>query len=202
MHPASYSLTNMAGLFDLDEHLVFYRKYHFNPSNVTIHLCCIPLILLTTITFLSPILLVGLDHPYVNAGSLLAWVYGIYYILLDWQLGVPLAIFLTGFVHWIKTAYLNLNSDTKRLFVHYAIALHVVGWLAQFYGHAFYERRAPALFDNLLLALVLAPFFVVFEIAFWMGFKLDTKKRMDNRAGLLVKQMNEERRKKDSRKEK
>ena len=32
----------------------------------------------------------------------------------------------------------------------YAIGLHIVCWLAQFYGHGVHEGRAPALLDNLL----------------------------------------------------
>ena len=34
--------------------------------------------------------------------------------------------------------------------VNYAIGLHVVCWLAQFYGHGVHEGRAPALLDNLI----------------------------------------------------
>lgn len=30
-----------------------------------------------------------------------------------------------------------------------ATAAHIAGWLAQFYGHAAHEGRAPALLDNL-----------------------------------------------------
>lgn len=30
-----------------------------------------------------------------------------------------------------------------------ATAVHILGWLAQFYGHAAHEGRAPALLDNL-----------------------------------------------------
>lgn len=185
----------MPGLFDIEAHLVFYRKYHFNHKNVAIHLCCIPLILLSTLTFLIPVLLRGPEHPYVNLGSAMAWSYGLYYVSLDWQLGIPLAAGLVYFVNWMNTKYLSLDAAEQLQFIKYAIGLHVVCWLAQFYGHAVHERRAPALFDNLLQALVLAPFFVVYEVAFALGFKLDVKKRMDNKAGKLVKLMNEEKRK-------
>lgn len=185
----------MAGALDIEEHLVFYRKYHFNHKNVLIHLCCIPIILLSCITFFTPILLLGPQHQYVNLGSLMAWGYGLYYVALDWKLGVPLATALVFFVRWIKAKYLTLSAEGQLQFIKYAIGVHVVCWLAQFYGHAVHEKRAPALLDNLLQAVVLAPFFVVYEVAFFLGFKLDVKKRMDNRAGLLVKKMNEARHK-------
>lgn len=40
------------------------------------------------------------------------------------------------------------------------------GWLSQFAGHGFAEKRAPALLDNLLQAFVLAPFFSHLEWLF------------------------------------
>jgi len=38
-----------------------------------------------------------------------------------------------------------------------AAGVHVMGWLAQFYGHAAHEGRAPALLDNL------------FQVCIWPG---------------------------------
>ncbi len=43
------------------------------------------------------------------------------------------------------------------------LALHIFSWLTQFVGHGIFEKRAPALLDNLLLMFV-APFFFVFEV--------------------------------------
>ena len=40
--------------------------------------------------------------------------------------------------------------------------IHILGWLAQFYGHGVHEGRAPALMDNLGF-MFLAPFFATFE---------------------------------------
>lgn len=51
-----------------------------------------------------------------------------------------------------------------------AIALHVVSWILQFVGHGKYEGRKPALLDNLVQALFLAPLFVWYEILFKLGF--------------------------------
>lgn len=168
---------------------MFYRSYHFNHVNVAIHLGCIPLILLSTIAFLSPYEVTNY-LPYVNAGSLVAWTYGIYYALLEWQLGIPALGFLASAAYLFKYALLNLNDSTfinANEFVRYAIMVHVASWLAQFYGHGVHEKRAPALLDNLLQALVLAPFFVVFEIAFALGYRPELKKQMDNEAGVLIR---------------
>lgn len=181
----------MPGILDIKSHLVFYRKYHFNNKNVAIHLVCIPVILLSAICFTIGNVIV-LKYPYLTVGVVFSWIYGLYYVLLDWQLGVPAFLFLTIFAYTQKIYYLELGPTSLLLAPQYkklAIVAHIVCWLAQFYGHAFYEKRAPALFDNLLQAVVLAPFFVVYEIAFWLGFKLDIKRDMDNEAGKFVRQM-------------
>lgn len=50
------------------------------------------------------------------------------------------------------------------------IALQVVGWISQFVGHGIFEKRAPALLDN-LLQISVAPNFVVIEVFFMLGYK-------------------------------
>lgn len=50
-----------------------------------------------------------------------------------------------------------------------AISIHVVSWIAQFVGHGKYEGRKPALLDNLVQALFLAPLFVWYEVLFKLG---------------------------------
>lgn len=179
----------MTGLFDLKGHLVFYRSYHFNHVNVAIHLGCIPVILLSAIALLSPVELSS-TQPYFNMGSFIAWSYGIYYVLLEWSLGIPALAVLASAAYGFKYTLLHLNASTvisPKQFIQYAAIAHTMAWLAQFYGHGVHEKRAPALLDNLLQALVLAPFFVVFEIAFALGYKPELKKMMDNEAGVLVR---------------
>jgi uncharacterized membrane protein YGL010W len=85
-----------------------------------------------------------------------------------------------------------------------AATVHVLCWLAQFYGHGVHEGRAPALLDNLLggrflflwwlkwdttvpprTALVLAPLFVHYEALFMLGFLKQTKKDLQNDVGKL-----------------
>lgn len=188
--PITHFTLAMAGLFDLEQHLVFYRSYHFNKVNVTIHLICIPIILLSAITFLLPTNVLGSNHPHINLGSILAWGYGTYYVLLDRNVGLPSFAVLTSFAYFVKNYYMSLSEftePTRGQFIKYAIFLHIGAWLAQFYGHGVHEKRAPALLDNLLQALVLAPFFVAFEIAFALGYRTDLKKSMDNQAGVRIR---------------
>ena len=56
--------------------------------------------------------------------------------------------------------------------------LHIATWMLQFIGHGVFEKRAPALTDNLLLTLV-APFFVSAEVLFMFGWKKEMFEEMD-----------------------
>ncbi|CCE72756.1 Piso0_000350 [Millerozyma farinosa CBS 7064] len=174
------------GLFDLENHLIFYRSYHFNPVNVRIHLLCIPIILISAIAMFSPVDVIGASQPFINMGSLIATTYGLYYTALDWKVGSPCLSLLVPLSYVFKKTYMGLTDEKQQSFIYAALGTHVLSWLAQFYGHGVHEKRAPALLDNLLQALVLAPFFVAFEVAFYLGYRKDLQKKMDNKAGKNV----------------
>lgn len=57
--------------------------------------------------------------------------------------------------------------------------IHIASWLLQFVGHGIFEGRAPALLDNLVQALLLAPLFVWMEILFFFGYRPELKARYD-----------------------
>ena len=78
------------------------------------------------------------------------------------------------------TAYANHLTNTYGSTANYwAGGLFVTSWIAQFIGHGAFEGRAPALFDNLVQAFVLAPFFVWMEILFYLGYRPELKSRLD-----------------------
>lgn len=78
------------------------------------------------------------------------------------------------------TAYSNHLTSTYGTTANYwALALFTTSWIAQFVGHGAFEGRAPALFDNLVQAFVLAPFFVWMEILFYLGYRPELKGRVD-----------------------
>ncbi|PNX71371.1 putative endoplasmic reticulum membrane protein, partial [Trifolium pratense] len=47
--------------------------------------------------------------------------------------------------------------------VRVVLVVQLVCWTGQFIGHGVFEKRAPALLDNLIQAFVMAPFFVLLE---------------------------------------
>lgn len=89
--------------------------------------------------------------------------------------GAMLAPILLG-----STAYANHLTSTYGMKANnIAIGIHIFSWVAQFVGHGIFEGRAPALLDNLVQAIFLAPFFVWFEVLFAFGYRPELKARMD-----------------------
>lgn len=142
---------------------------------MAIHVVCVPMILYTSLLLGSKL---TLDKSgYLNLSVLTAVYYAIYYIALDVQFG----LLATPILGLMVTTATKLEREYTGPATKIATGLFVFSWLAQFYGHRFYEHKAPALLDNLSQALVLAPFFVMFEIASFLGFRQGILKKVDER---------------------
>jgi uncharacterized membrane protein YGL010W len=86
----------------------------------------------------------------------------------------PLILLMTAFVtHLTSASTTTVTANTVAGYI------FVLAWIAQFVGHGVYEKRAPALFDNLVQAVFLAPFFVWFEVLFWCGYRPELKVRVE-----------------------
>lgn len=110
-----------------------------------------------------------------NAGTIAALVYSTLYVLMEPVAGGMLAPLLLS-----ATAYANHLTSTYGMTANYwALGIFIMSWLAQFVGHGVFEGRAPALLDNLVQALFLAPFFVWLEVLFWLGYRPELKARLD-----------------------
>ncbi|KAK7819104.1 putative endoplasmic reticulum membrane protein c16e8.02 [Quercus suber] len=141
------------GLFDLERHFAFYGAYHSNPINIVIHMIFVWPIFFTSLVFLyftpalyTPSFQIGLFPSgllVLNFGFLLALIYGLFYVAFDKKAGSLAA--LLCFFCWV------------------VLAAQLICWTGQFIGHGVFERRAPALLDNLLQAFLMAPFFVLLE---------------------------------------
>ncbi|GBG27907.1 Selenide, water dikinase 1 [Hondaea fermentalgiana] len=163
-------------LFDLKKQFAFYASYHTDWHNQLVHFGCIWPILWTTCAMLhktSPIFGPATKKDgeeskslQTNWATVASILYAGYYFLMDETVGrvasamVVATYFTSGW--WV-------NSDPKNF--KRAFGIHVLAWVAQFLAHRFCEGRAPALFDNLSQALLMAPLFVVFEGAHMLGFR-------------------------------
>ncbi|KAI9837602.1 MAG: hypothetical protein M1838_004791 [Thelocarpon superellum] len=179
---------------NLERQLLFYGSYHHNPVNIAIHVTCVPLILMTA-------LLLGTNTPSFiplpeamavknlppNAGTLAAVLYSTLYILMEPVAGglvAPLIIGGTAYANHLTATY-GATANT------WALGLHIFSWIAQFIGHGVFEGRAPALLDNLIQAVLLAPFFVWMEMLFFLGYRPELKHRLDGAIGAEVQKFQE-----------
>ncbi|KFY23359.1 hypothetical protein V491_02569 [Pseudogymnoascus sp. VKM F-3775] len=171
----------MGGTLDLEKQLCFYSSYHQHPVNVGIHMLCIPMILFSFILLLtnSPTIIplpqwATITNLDLNLGTIMALYYSIFYILLEPVAGTIITpILLAG------TAY-SKHLTTVAAYPANQIAFGVfcLSWIAQFIGHGAFEGRAPALFENLHMALVTAPFFEWIELLFKLGYRPELEARM------------------------
>ncbi|KAG7097224.1 hypothetical protein E1B28_004595 [Marasmius oreades] len=174
-------------IFDVDRQLTFYGAYHSNHVNVLIHIVCVPLILWSAQVLSTDLPTTFLPKVHYDINEYLAFdlnipalvtaFYIVYYLILE-----PFAALL--YLPQLTLSLLTATAFAYRpdhLFI--GGMIHAVCWIAQFIGHGVAERRAPALLDNLLGAVVLAPFFVHLELLFAIGYRPDMHKRIDNEIG-------------------
>ncbi|KAF2459744.1 DUF962 domain-containing protein [Lineolata rhizophorae] len=178
---------------NLERQLEFYGSYHHNPVNVAIHVTCVPIIFFTALLFAANTpafpLPDALSIPNLpaNLSTASAFLYAVLYILMEPIAGglvLPIIVSGTALVNYL----LQIYGATAN---YWAIGLHVASWIAQFVGHGKYEGRSPALLDNLVQALFLAPFFVWFEILFNFGYRTELKSRLDKAVEQNLAKFNE-----------
>ncbi len=169
-------------------------------ANKAIHIVCVPMILMTSFLLVRDLgycfsgellkIVQGTNTPSLvpmpswlvipnlppNLGTIATLIYATLYILMEPVAGGLLApLLLAG------TAYSDcLTSKYGATANYWAMGIFVSSWVAQFIGHGVFEGRAPALLDNLVQALILAPFFVWMEILFAIGYRPELKSRVDS----------------------
>lgn len=181
----------MSSLFNVRKQLAFYGAYHTHPVNILIHVFGVPAILWSALVLITrippPSLLPPVKHAInnymifeMNAPAVTAAFYMAYYFILD-----PIAAFL-----YAPQMVLSLLTATAYGYrpdsIRNAIIIQVISWIAQFIGHGVAEGRAPALLDNIVGALVLAPFFVHLELLFKMGYRPELQKQLKNDIGMEI----------------
>ncbi len=142
-----------------------YHSYHTNRICVFSHFIGVPMILFSLMIFLG---WVEIHVPRVFSISL-SWLgimaLSIYYLLLDFTLGLiaMVALAMLG----LLAALFTLHGPTHFNFVLF-LSLFVGGWIIQFIGHLF-EGKKPAFLDN-VSQIFIAPLFLLAEILFKYGY--------------------------------
>ncbi|KAJ1638102.1 hypothetical protein T492DRAFT_586084 [Pavlovales sp. CCMP2436] len=179
-----FACARTAHLFQLESQFAFYASYHANRLNQAIHIACIWPLLWTALViadFTTPI--APTPPPLgslltLNAGALIAAIYALYYLALDRKSAYGLLSAL-GVVacYGLARRYRTCTPDA----VTTAACVHLACWISQFAGHALFERRAPALFENLAQALLMAPHFVLIEVYLTLGARRDLEALVNKR---------------------
>ena len=120
----------------LDAWLDEYGESHQNPVNKTIHWICVPVIYFCVFGMLWAL------HPYAAAAGLAVAL--VFYVTVS----VPLAIGMLV----ITLAMLGAISQIPQILA-VSVALFVLAWIGQFYGHHV-EGKKPSFFKDLQFLLV------------------------------------------------
>lgn len=160
----------------LEEPMGMYTAYHRHAVNRLIHFIMVPAIVWTLMVWLDlvPLFTLGggltitLMFPIVAALM-------VYYLIMDFALGVASVALFT--VLMVSAIQLNaaVPPATSAMI---AGGVFVGSWVFQFLGHGVWEKRRPALLDNVTQVFI-APMFLVAETAFTMGFKKDLEERVE-----------------------
>ena len=149
---------------DLEKQYNFYSSYHKNETNKFIHMVCIPLLIFTISIFGSytgPIATIPGDSYFIsdfNLTGLLCIIYSLYYMQLNFDLGLIISIILWTnqvITYWLCRLFPNIW--------HHMVFVHIFSWLMQIIGHKYYELNNPAFTVSITQSVLIAPFLVFID---------------------------------------
>jgi uncharacterized membrane protein YGL010W len=160
----------------LTDQLTSYATYHRDRRNIATHFVGIPFIVLAIETLLARPAVAVFGVP-VSPALLVVLGASVYYLKLDRRYGlamsaVSLAALAIGH---------GLASLSTAMWLASGIGLFVIGWVFQLVGHVF-EGKKPAFVDD-LVGLLVGPLFVLAEVGFALGLRLEVKGEIERRAG-------------------
>ncbi|CAH7668082.1 hypothetical protein PPACK8108_LOCUS2556 [Phakopsora pachyrhizi] len=177
----------LKSIFDLENQFEFYGQYHSNLINILTHIVCVPAIFFSAIVLVhsSQIFptadqnrLYGKSGTYFdfNLSTIVSICYGVFFTILEPISGGTLCLLLVSAGHWSNLIY--ENSEDQSFLIRVTWIVFGLSWILQFVGHGKFEKRAPALIDNLFQSLVLAVLFVWLEVWFYFGYRPELRNRL------------------------
>ncbi|TGL19054.1 DUF962 domain-containing protein [Leptospira yanagawae] len=157
--------------------MAFYSAYHQEKRNVWIHVIGVPTITFTLFVVLSRFSLYEWNGWNLSASLVFTIAVLSYYFTLDVVFAFVATLLFGGL--FVTAEWITAQLPSQTAWTIFGLG-QVIGWGSQFYGHFVFEKSRPALFDNLFQALVSAPLFVVADVFFELGFRLDLKKAVDD----------------------
>ena len=124
-----------------------YASYHQTKGHKWFHRLGIPMIMLTLIGMLTRV-----ELGPVDAAMVLISLSTIYYLTLDWILGV--AMLAVSVAMYFAGAAMPMAVN---------LAIFILGWIFQFIGHSVYEKKSPAFFRN-VVHLLIGPLWILNDL--------------------------------------
>jgi uncharacterized membrane protein YGL010W len=167
-------------LRSLRENLTQYAAYHRDRRNIATHFVGVPMIVFSIV--------LALNEWHFSLGSLqptLALVVVVaailYYVSLDVVLGLTMSAILL--LMCAGASEITARTDTP-VALGCALAIFVVGWALQYWGH-YFEGMKPAFYDD-VKQLLIGPLFVLAEAFFLFGAKPELRRYIEERVGPTV----------------
>lgn len=154
----------------LAQQLNIYQQYHTQKKTKITHFVGVPCIVFALMIFFGWIHIAVPNLFEINLAWPLVIALLVYYFYLDILLAAGLTIILI--LMTLLSEFISQPVITWSGFVIFLFFL-IIGVAAQWLGH-YYEKKKPALMDNLSQALI-APMFLFAELMFALGYRLDLK---------------------------
>ncbi|CAK81285.1 unnamed protein product (macronuclear) [Paramecium tetraurelia] len=165
-----------------------YGSYHSNIVNKAIHLVCIPLILLSAVQITNHYsFTIDTGCCQLNFGLIMLFVLALVYMTVDLVSGILASSFYIAVTLFLNQRFANSDEAQWSNHLFLATTFQVACWILQFIGHGVFEKRAPALLDNILQIFV-APDFVFLEVLFFLGYKPQIHKACQTQIENSIKQ--------------
>ena len=136
--------------------MLTYEDYHANPINKIIHAICIPLIVITSMNFLSQIAVKVTVRHYFLLMSLAEYL--MIFMFTGYFYYYGLFIFICMYIYLLALNYVSYHWTKRSNYFNESLVIFIGSWIAQFIGH-YIEGNRPALFTSITQAFLQAPLF-------------------------------------------
>lgn len=152
----------------LTDYLSSYGRFHTKSITKITHFIGVPLVVFSLLILLGWFHLSMPTLFSINFAWLTVIAVSIFYIRLDWQLGLSLCLIFV-----IMTLIANVFSQPNIHLTGVIVFLtcFIFGWIFQLIGHIF-EGKQPAFLTNLMQVFI-APLFLAAEVACYFQLRKD-----------------------------
>lgn len=164
----------------LEENLTRYAAYHRDKRNIATHFVGIPMIVFAVLLALETASF-SIAGWTVSVAALVSIVACVYYLKLDWAMGLAMAVALFLLCAAASEIEPRLGNGAT---LATAAFFFILGWGLQFQGHK-YEGMKPAFYDD-VMQLAIGPLFVCAESFFALGLREKLRRYIEERVGPTV----------------